>query len=215
MRANWTFLTLGVFGIISLLSMSFTIAEIDLLMRIERGAFVSEDTLAGSDDRQLNVGVLRLLAFVATVVAFCFWIHRASENLVGLGIDSQRFSPGWSVGWWFVPIAMLFRPYQVMKEIWSASYPSSVGRGEAAWQDAPVSPLLGWWWLAWLVGGVVEYSAYRMFTLDEGATITQFIRGDWLLVAGDGLTLLATVLLFVLVWQITSNQGIKRVRLQN
>ena len=208
-RANCVLVTLGVFGIVMLLSMSFVVVEIDLLMRIEAGAFVSQDSLEASDRRQLLTTVLWILALIATATAFCFWIHRAAANLGPLGASDQRFSPGWAVGWWFVPIAMLILPYRAMKEIWKGSYPRSAWQNTSSWRDAPASPLLGWWWVAWLSGNVT--SAVAVGLLDDGETIGEFIRADWVFVAGDALLLMSGMLAFVLVWQITSNQEEKNL----
>ena len=203
-RANWVLLTLGGFGILSLLSLSFTILELDLLMRIESGGFVSEEALAGSDSRQLLVAVLSFPALIATAISFCFWIHRASANLEPLGAEGQRFSPGWAVGFWFVPIAWLILPYLVMKEIWKGSSPRrAVGAG-ASWKDAPASPLLGCWWVAWLSGNVTAAVGLQMF--ENADTIRASIRADWVYIAGEALLLASGILAFALVWQITSNQ---------
>ena len=129
------------------------------------------------------------------------WIHQASKNLVALGVHDQRFSPGWAVGWWFVPVMFLFRPYQVMKEIWRGSYPD-IGIGDqAAWRNVPVSSLLGWWWAAWLLSGWVGSAGFQ-----GGETVSSLITADWLLVVSDVISIMASILVFVLVRQITSNQ---------
>lgn len=203
-RANWTRVLLIVFGVISLVSIFFTITEIGLLEQIESGAIVSEAEVTNNDDRQAAIGALYIVAFVATVIAFCMWIHRASTNLPPLGVHDQRFSPRWAVGWWFVPIMWLFRPYQVMKEVWKGSYPIKGLVAQAAWRDAPVSPLLGWWWAAWLLSAWVGNVGVQIFL--RGQTTDELITGDWLVVVSEVIGILAIVLVFVLVQQITSNQ---------
>ena len=195
---------LSVFGIFIEVSMSSTIAEINLLDRIENGSFVSEAEITSNDDRQATIGGLYIVVSAATVIAFCMWIHQASKNLVALGVHHQRFSPGWAVGWWFVPVMCLFRPYQVMKEIWRGSYPD-IGIGDqAAWRNVPVSSLLGWWWAAWLLHGWVGSVGIKLFI--RGETVSQVITADWLFVVGDVIAIMASILVFALVWQITSNQ---------
>ena len=203
-RANWTRVLLIVFGVISLVSIFFTITEIGLLEQIESGAIVSEAEVTNNDDRQAAIGALYIVAFVATVIAFCMWIHRASTNLPPLGVHDQRFSPRWAVGWWFVPIMWLFRPYQVMKEVWKGSYPIQGLVAQAAWRDAPASPLLGWWWAAWLLSAWVGDVGVQIFL--RGQTTDELITGDWLVVVSEVIGILAIVLVFVLVQQITSNQ---------
>ena len=47
--------------------------------------------------------------------------HRANYNARQLGAADMRFTPGWAVGWHFIPIAWFWKPYQAMTEIWRAS----------------------------------------------------------------------------------------------
>src|SRR3954463_16165575 len=89
--------------------------------------------------------MVTLLATIACWIVVGRWIYRARANAHALSHD-MTISPGWAVGWYFVPIANLFKPYQAMREIW---YASSFG-GE----DGPVG-LLPLWWALWLAGSVL------------------------------------------------------------
>ena len=93
--------------------------------------------------------VLRGLSMIAVILASAIfvltWIHRANLNARHLGADGMRYTPGWAVGWYFVPIAWFWKPYQAMKEIWQAS------SDPAGWGRQTVSPLLLWWWILWIV----------------------------------------------------------------
>ncbi len=89
--------------------------------------------------------LLTLLAFIATSVPFLMWIHRANRNARALGAQDMRFTPGWSVGWFFVPLLSLWKPYQAMKEIWQAS------QDPHTWQEQEVGPIVGRWWTLWLL----------------------------------------------------------------
>lgn len=57
----------------------------------------------------------------------------------------MEFTPGWAVGWFFVPIANLFKPYQVVAEIYRASDPSA---DPDYWSLAEVPRYLLLWWLS-------------------------------------------------------------------
>lgn len=54
--------------------------------------------------------------------------------------DEMFISPGWAVGWYFVPFANLFKPLQAMKEIWLES-----NRAGTSYESRG-SAILGWWW---------------------------------------------------------------------
>ena len=57
----------------------------------------------------------------------------------------MAFTPGWVVGWYFIPIAWFWKPYQAMREIWQASV------SPADWKQQVGSPLLVWWWALWIL----------------------------------------------------------------
>jgi hypothetical protein len=74
--------------------------------------------------REIFQGLLGLLAggvYIATVVIWMVWIHRANSNCRALGAQGMRFTPGWAVGYHFIPFVNLVMPYNAMAEIWRAS----------------------------------------------------------------------------------------------
>ena len=113
-------------------------------------------SLEMNDQRQRVIGIVQLLVYITTGILFLVWIHRANRNARALGAKDLGFTPGWSIGYYFIPILNLFRPYQAMKEIWKAS------RNPNAWKDQPGSPLLGWWWTLWLISNVLGQQSWKM-----------------------------------------------------
>jgi len=87
----------------------------------------------------LSVLLQVLLCFhMVLEVIFFFWVYFTNRNCRGF-TTAMKFSSGWAVGWFFVPIFNLFRPYQVMQEIWKVSeHPRS-------WQDCRDSIFVGFW----------------------------------------------------------------------
>ena len=135
----------------------------------------TRDLLGGGGEAELDTG-LRTIFWVftglpiplVTAILVLTWIHRANHNARQLGAADMQFTPGWAIGWYFVPIAWFWKPYQAMREIWRAS------RNPADWRGAPVSPLLRWWWVLWIVPTwsllVVDLAARR--DLDEAGAET-------------------------------------------
>jgi hypothetical protein len=107
----------------------------------------------------------RAIVFSATVVLFAIWIHRMQSNTFALGIMDLQYTPAWAVGWNFVPIANLWIPYQVMREIWCAN------RNPTGWQFDKPSRFLIVWWLLWL-GSIV----YVHFWRDSGSAQDVLLR---------------------------------------
>src|SRR3546814_11195073 len=58
-----------------------------------------------------------------------------------------------SVGWFFVPIANLWMPFQAMRQLSKAS------AKPGDWEAAYTSALLAWWWLFWLGWQVATVAA--------------------------------------------------------
>jgi len=102
----------------------------------------------GSDGVSLLacIGARTARVALGTAILVLSWIYRANRNARQLGAADRRFTPGWAVGWYFIPIAWFWMPYLAMREIWRASVNPS------DWGAAPVSPLLRWWWSLWIVG---------------------------------------------------------------
>lgn len=96
------------------------------------------------------------ILFVISVVLVSRWIYRAHANLFAAGYDDLEFTPGWSVGWFFVPIANLFKPYQAMKELWNVSHGTSNQFGETS--PGSVSS----WWGAYIVGNIISTVGWRI-----------------------------------------------------
>jgi hypothetical protein len=138
---------------ISVISLLSDFMQMNLL---SAGSFSQAEAKA-NDSRQLITGILYLVAFIVTGIVFLKWTHRANSNCHGFGAQGMKFSPGWSIGYYFIPFLNLYRPYQAMKEIWKVS------TSPANWQNEMGSPLLGWWWALGLIAGFLGQASFRMF----------------------------------------------------
>jgi len=114
----------------------------------------------------LVIGMLALLqvgAVLAYFIVFLSWLYRCYKNLSHIGGAVPRYTPGWAVGGWFVPIMNLFRPAQVMSDILQYSSPldrdglPQVRKG-----------LLTLWWTLFLVSGFVGNVASRSDSVELG-----------------------------------------------
>ena len=57
----------------------------------------------------IGIAVLaRAIMFMISAIFVGMWIYRAHANLRLVDVDGLIFTPGWSVGWYFVPVASLF-----------------------------------------------------------------------------------------------------------
>lgn len=133
-------------GIITLLSLGFH-AKTWLEVR----AFSDEQFTAALPTLQaqsFKIALWSMLVFYLTAIFFGMFLYRASDNTWAFGARKLRFSPGWTVGWFTIPVANLFMPYFVMKELWWAS-------GERI-EQPHTSGNIKLWWVFWFVGALLE-----------------------------------------------------------
>lgn len=101
------------------------------------------------------LGLLLSGVSLFTYVVFLVWMNAAAKNARSFGHEGLEFTPGWVVGWWFIPFANWVKPFQAMKEIWQASDPDAIGAGYQSWRASVVPGTFGVWWATYLLGGVV------------------------------------------------------------
>jgi hypothetical protein len=106
-------------------------------------------------------GLLQALVFIVCGFFCLKWIYRVSLNAHSLTSD-MKITPAWGVGWFFVPFACLWKPFEGVRETWQVSAASGPG-----WKTQPTPPLLGWWWGFWIVANILGNIAFR---LQMGAT---------------------------------------------
>lgn len=158
---------------ISIISLLSDFMQMNLL---SSGTF-SQAEAETNDSRQQIIGILYLVAFVVTGIAFLKWIHRANSNCHGFGAQGMQFTPGWSIGYYFIPFINLYKPYRAMKEIWKVS------TNPINWQNEKGSPLLGWWWALWLISNFLGQASFRLsmradtISLMQASTMVSIISG--------------------------------------
>ncbi|HYT25071.1 MAG TPA: protein kinase, partial [Actinomycetota bacterium] len=105
---------------------------------------------AGPGGPAVAVSVLQALVFLVTAALFLVWFGRAYANLAVLGARGLRYRRWWATAGWLLPVYSLFRPKQVLNDVWRASDPELPAEAGTSWRGERVPALLGWWWLAFL-----------------------------------------------------------------
>lgn len=106
------------------------------------------------------VSLVQLAVTVATYVFFLMWMNHAAKNVRAFNQPALTITPGWAVGWWFIPFASLWMPFVAMREIFKASDPKSVGpSAQHSWMMSPVPATLGLWWGSYLLNSFLGAGA--------------------------------------------------------
>ena len=146
--------------IVAVVSMMSGYLEYELLSDYQNGVYTSQEQAIAdgeaSDQRQGIIGIIYLIVFVVSGILILRWIHRANYNAWQLGAENMKFSPGWSIGYYFIPILTLWKPYQAMKEIWKAS------KEPSNWESQETSGILPLWWALWLISNALGQAIFRL-----------------------------------------------------
>ena len=143
-RATVVTTALGLVAFLFVLSIYHDIAGFGLVGLAEAGHLTTA-TAVDFDVTTAWLGYAHLALFLIAAIAFLAWLSRSVDNVPALGGGRPMVTPRWAIGWWFVPVASLFRPYQIVKD---------VNRRLALPTDSSGSRLILAWWLVWAFANV-------------------------------------------------------------
>jgi hypothetical protein len=105
-----------------------------------------------------------------------------------------KYTPGWAVGYWFVPILNLARPYDVILELWR-----SLARRATVGTARPM--IVGLWWVSLLFYSLVGRVAAAITAPPQRIGGSPF--GAWASVFADAVGVVAALLAIGVVRRIT------------
>ena len=152
--------------------------------------------------RVSHLATAELLLYALTGIVFLLWLHRCYVNLVELGARDLRFTPGWAVGYWFVPVLNLFRPKQILDELWRATAPVDRGEMDEAAKKTPLTA----YWLCALITSFVTASIGRASGVETISDLKH--TANWLIVSCLA-DIAAAGLAYRLVSTLTARQNLR------
>lgn len=177
-------------------------------LRVAQGAALDPATPAAAQgeltpglEASESVMTLSALAyfavFLVSAIVTLKWIYRVNFNARRLG-RGKTISAGWSVGWFFVPVANLVMPFRGLRETWQ------IAEAPLAWRTAPTPALLRWWWGFWLVSNGLASAGARIE--DSAQHLGAVLTGSALTAAAALLGLIAALLLIRIVRRLSAKQ---------
>ena len=208
--ASTVMIALGLVTLANVSALWVDVIQLGLATDLESGQRVPFDELSASDDRVATAGLFQGACYLLSIVAFLTWYGRAYRNLSRLGVEGLRWGNRWAIAYWFIPIANLFRPKQVVNDIWRAS-DSDVPQG-ASW-GGRVPAVIHWWWALWLISSFAERILFRrsMETVDSPA---EFVSLSQTYVVWDLIEVIPAALAFLVVRKISIRQEEHRRRFE-
>jgi hypothetical protein len=158
-RAKNAILLIWIVLALEIISLVSSYLQYDLLQTAANGGYLSEGEAEANDSREKIIGVIYLVAYIISGITFIMWFRRAYYNL-HQKTSALSFSEGWAAGCWFVPFVNLYRPYQIMKELYVETKKLLTQRGLAE-KVGYTTAYLGWWWTLWIINGVLGQIVFR------------------------------------------------------
>jgi hypothetical protein len=113
------------------------------------GGFYLADAQARDHEVQhalIGAAVAELLAGVL----FIIWLFRLVSDVDRRRPGTLRYSTGWAIGGWFVPLLNLVRPKQVVDDAWRSASPASAWATTSPWWIQA-------WWASWVIAKIVFF----------------------------------------------------------
>ncbi|MDA3961271.1 MAG: DUF4328 domain-containing protein [Planctomycetota bacterium] len=187
-RAMAATITLGASGLATLIGIFTTLSQRSLFS----DGYPSESAVEANDQQLMMVTVLQIVVWLVALICYLMWVNRVNKNADALSNGSLEIKSGWAVGWYFVPIANLWKPFTSMKEIF-------LGSGYSA-----VPPIVGIWWTVWVIQSLVARAVDRMYrNVDD---IPSLMAANGLDLVNMPLFLVALGCMVAMVRQLTATQ---------
>lgn len=133
--------------------------QYNLLQSVLNGGEVTIEEANANDTREQLISIVYLIVYIISAITFIQWFRRAYSNL-HLKVSSLSFTEGWAAGGWFVPILNLFRPFQIMKELYNETRNLLLEKGFSNYEIISTK-FLGWWWALWIINNLIGQFVFR------------------------------------------------------
>jgi len=141
---------------------------------------------------------------ILLMIIWCVWTNKTCKNAWFIRYRTGRyltpgadntFTPGWYVGWFFVPIANLWKPFQAMSFIRDNSQ-NLAGK--------TMGNALGLWWTFWIISTITDRISTNLYKAD---TFDGYVTASWFNIYSIPIDLLAALFALLVVRKLTAIQS--------
>ena len=136
---------------ISLVSIISDIIQLNVIDR----SFISNDIINSNDFRQKIIGYMYFCIYIVTGITFLRWIYISNDNCHGFKALGMEFTPGWSIGYYFIPGYNIYKPYKSMREIFNVS------SNPNDWKEKNGGFCLKAWWTLYIFSAIISQISFR------------------------------------------------------
>ena len=164
-RARWTQVLVGITAATYILEAIAHFSDLSLIDRIIGGS-ATDAEVTSFLSLWNSLDSMSVLAMAISAIAVLAWLSRMVEIVPPLGGGTPQRSPREAIGWWFVPLASLVIPYQIVRDVHDRLETPSRRGGDG---------IILAWWLLFIVGEAVVRGAAAA---TNGATTVDAFRAD-------------------------------------
>jgi hypothetical protein len=150
--------------------------------------------------------IAQIVVLMATGGMFLVWLHRVRVNVRALGMRRLVYRREWTVLGFLVPLLNAFRPYQVVREIWQASDPST--GDPMAWKTVQTPRRILVWWGLFVAYFALEAVSATIMSVSVSARVIQL--GHAVSMGADLCAAVSASLAYFVVIRISEAQDAKR-----
>lgn len=96
----------------------------------------------------------QVVVIVLIIVLFLRLLYKITETATGFTVPFTYVAPRWAVGYWFIPLMNLYRPFQVVKALFAACAQEA---GPTV-KPAAGEQLLSAWWAMFLISNAAGWA---------------------------------------------------------
>lgn len=194
----------GLIGI-CIVNISSSFMQINLLNDYFVNDLYSDDTYNAlaqrNDSRVALVGGVYFILILSSFVIIGRWFFVSAKINHLSDVDGLKVTPGWAVGWYFIPFANLVMPYRSLKETYQASFLSEDWQSTKIPYDFPI------WWATWLIGNMLDSLLFRRWvSLEEEPTFEDLKYISYIDITADIFLIINAFFLLRIVRTISDNQ---------
>ncbi len=149
------FIALAIDVAVTVIDIGSGVWAIGAMKDIESGVRTGDPSLASSIDFWASFSGIMILTAIGVGLGLVKWLKScyqfSKESLHATGFKQE----GWTIAGWIIPIFFLFKPYQVINEIYRAGSPTYNGGDD--WKKGSGSSLILMWWVFWVVTHLIMW----------------------------------------------------------
>ena len=173
--------------------------QVGVIENIRAGVYETEEAQQAAaeavDELAGLVAVAQIGVTLLLGVVFLFWTHRVCKNAHCLSLSPLKITPGWAVGWYFIPFANLWMPYTALNEAYVTSRNVDYSRPRIE-----TAPLIFLWWIVHLIFVVISQISFQVSrSLTRHSGIDEWLTAKWLTIVAEGVSIPLNILTIVVV----------------